>query len=49
MAGCNDDDASVMMLVMILVMLIMIGKDVRRPTMHPKVLARNLINNHATH
>ena len=45
MAGCNDDDASVMMLVM----LIMIGKDGRRPTMHPNVLARNLISDHATH
>ena len=49
MAGCNDDDASVMMLVMMLVMMIMIGKDGRRPIMHPYVLARNLISDHATH
>ena len=49
MAGCNDDDASVMMLVMMLVMMIMIGKDGRRPTMHPNVIARNLISDHATH
>ena len=45
MAGSNDDDASVMMLVM----MIMIGNDGRRPTMHPNVLARNLISDHATH
>ena len=45
MAGCNDDDASVMMLVM----MIVIGNDGRTPTMHPYVLARNLISDHATH